>query len=87
MRLTEGNFIDPVVGIPVISGQVRTTQNGDIRVTQQTGEPQGGYNTLPGTDPTVPAALGGNDPGLPRGMTEIPASGTLVVNGRIIEQA
>lgn len=86
MRLTEGNFTDPTTGIPVISGLVRTTQDGNIRVVQQTGEPPGGYNTSPGTDPYVPASLGGDDPGVPRGFDEVPTTGTLIVNGRIIEE-
>lgn len=85
MRLTWGmNFTDPTTGIPVITGYVRTTQDGQIRVVQQTGEPQGGYNTRPGTDPFVPASLGGDDPGLPRGFIVTPETGTLIVNGRTI---
>lgn len=87
MRLTYGdNFVDPVTGLTVISGKIRVTQGGKIRIVQQTGEPDGGYNTQPGTDSTVPASLGGNNPGVPRGFTEVPKTGTLIVNGKIVEE-
>jgi hypothetical protein len=74
-RVTSGqNTVDPVTGIPVINGDTRITQNDDIRVTQQTGEPPGGLNTQPGTDPNVP---GDNDPGLPYNNTTVPQTGSL----------
>lgn len=43
-------------GIPVPdTTDIRETQTvGDLRVTQQTGEPPGGLNEEPGTDPNVP---------------------------------
>ena len=86
MRLTQGNFTDLLTGLPVVSGQIRVTQNGNIRVVQQTGEPPGGYNTQPGTDPFVPASLGGSHPGVPRGFTAVPTTGSLIVNGKIIDE-
>jgi hypothetical protein len=54
-RYTSGqNTIDPNTGIPVPGGNVRITQDGNDRVTQQTGEPPGGLNQEPGTDPNIP---------------------------------
>lgn len=72
-----GNTTDPVTGIPVPGGDVRITQSSRTRVVQQTGEPPGGLNQQPGTDPTVPDAAGGNDPGLPYGNDEVPDTGPL----------
>jgi len=43
-----------------------------LRVTQQTGEPSGGLNQLPGTDPNAP---GNDDPGLPYDNVTIPNTG------------
>jgi hypothetical protein len=83
--ITDQNFTDPLTGIPVVNGQIMTTLSGDIMVNQPTGEAPGGFNLLPGTDPYVPASIGGN-PGIPRGFTEVPSTGTLVVNGRTIEE-
>jgi hypothetical protein len=74
-RMTSGqNTIDPLTGIPVIQGDVRITQNDDVRVVQQTGEPPGGLNQEPGTDPNAP---GDSDPGLPYSNTEVPKTGPL----------
>lgn len=74
-RTTSGqNTVDPVTGIPIPSGDTRVTQNGDDRVTQQTGEPNGGLNETPGTDPNAP---GNNNPGLPYGNTTVPETGPL----------
>jgi hypothetical protein len=74
-RVTSGqNTVDPTTGIPVINGNTRVTQNDSIRVTQQTGEPPGGLNTQPGTDPNAP---GDNDPGLPYDNTTVPKTGPL----------
>ena len=74
-RVTSGqNTIDPVTGIPIPAGDTRITQNDDTRVTQQTGEPPGGLNTQPGTDPNAP---GDNDPGLPYDNTTVPQTGPL----------
>jgi hypothetical protein len=74
-RVTSGqNTVDPRTGIPVINGNVRITQNDDVRVTQQTGEPPGGLNTQPGTNPNAP---GNNDPGLPYDNTTVPQTGPL----------
>ena len=78
IRTTSGqNTINPQTGIPVPRGDVRVTQSNRTRVTQQTGEPPGGLNQKPGTDPTIPDAAGGNDPGLPPGNTEVPETGPL----------
>lgn len=72
-RYTSGqNTVDPVTNIPVIGGDVRITQDGKDRVTQQTGEAPGGLNQQPGTDPNAP---GNNDPGLPYNYTEVPKTG------------
>jgi hypothetical protein len=74
-RTTFGsNTIDPTTGIPVINGDTRITQDESIRVTQQTGEPTGGLNTQPGTDPNAP---GDTDPGLPYDNTTVPETGPL----------
>jgi hypothetical protein len=74
-RVTSGqNTVDPTTGIPVINGNTRVTQNDSIRVTQQTGEPPGGLNTQPGTDPNAP---GDNDPGLPYNNDTVPKTGPL----------
>jgi hypothetical protein len=74
-RVTSGqNTTDPTTGIPVPGGATRITQNNKVRVTQQTGEPPGGLNTQPGTDPNAP---GDNDPGLPYNNTTVPKTGPL----------
>lgn len=74
-RQTSGqNTIDPITGLPIQKGDKRVTQDDATRVTQQTGEPVGGLNTEPGTDPNAP---GDEDPGLPYGNTEIPKTGPL----------
>ena len=74
-RVTSGqNTVDPRTGIPIINGDTRITQNDDVRVTQQTGEPPGGLNTQPGTDPNAP---GNDDPGLPYNNTTVPETGPL----------
>ena len=77
-RVTSGqNTTDATTGIPIIRGDTRATEDDQLRVTQQTGEPPGGLNEQPGTDPTVPDAAGGNDPGLPYGSVVIPETGPL----------
>ena len=77
-RFTSGqNTVNAQTGIPVVGGNNRITQDNKDRVTQQTGEPPGGLNQQPGTDPTVPAAAGGNDLGLPYNDTEVPKTGPL----------
>ena len=74
-RYTSGqNTVDPVTGIPVIGGNVRVTQTDEDRVLQQTGEPPGGLNEEPGTNPNAP---GDNDPGLPYNYDEVPKTGPL----------
>jgi hypothetical protein len=75
MRLTSGqNAIDPIVGIPIILGDIRITQDGSIRVTQTTGEPPAGLNERPGTNPDAP---GNDDPGLPYQFIDVPETGPL----------
>lgn len=64
----------PRTGLPVTSGTVRGTMDGQLRVTQTTGEPSGGRNTRPGTDPNAP---GDDDPGLPYGFEDVPETGPL----------
>lgn len=73
-RITQGNTVDPITGLPIPGGQTRITENNDTRVTQQTGEPPGGLNQEPGTDPNAP---GDNDPGLPYNNTTVPKTGPL----------
>jgi hypothetical protein len=74
-RVTSGqNTVDPTTDIPIPGGDIRITQDDDIRVTQQTGEPPNGLNELPGTDPNAP---GNNDPGLPYNNTDVPETGPL----------
>lgn len=74
-RTTSGqNTTDFWTGIPVPGDTVRITQNTNTRVTQQTGEPPGGLNQRPGTDPNAP---GDADPGLPYNNTEVPKTGPL----------
>ena len=74
-RYTSGqNTVDPVTGIPIVGGNVRVTQTDEDRVLQQTGEPPGGLNEEPGTDPNAP---GDNDPGLPYNYDEVPKTGPL----------
>jgi len=74
-RATSGqNTVDPTTGIPVVNGDTRITQDDKARVTQETGEPPGGLNRRPGTDPNAP---GDNDPGLPYNMNEVPKTGPL----------
>lgn len=74
-RQTSGmNTVDPVTGIPIPGGLMRITENDDDRVTQTTGEPPGGLNEQPGTDPSAP---GNDDPGLPYGFDEVPETGPL----------
>lgn len=72
IRVTSGqNTVNFKTGIPVPGGDVRITENDVTRVTQTTGAPDGSLNNLPGTDPNAP---GDNDPGLPYGFDEVPAS-------------
>ena len=75
-RTTSGqDTTDPTTGIPVPGTVQRATQtSGDLRVTQQTGEPPGGHNTQPGTDPGAP---GDSDPGVPLENTDVPKTGPL----------
>lgn len=77
-RATSGqNTVDPRTGLPIINGDTRITQNDKVRVTQQTGEPPYGLNQEPGTSIAVPDDIGGNDPGLPYNMDEVPKTGSL----------
>ena len=75
-RVTSGqDTVDPVTGLTTSGAVQRATQTpGGLRVTQQTGEPPFGLNTLPGTDPNAP---GGEDPGLPYGNDTVPSTGPL----------
>jgi hypothetical protein len=74
-RTTSGqNTINAATGIPVPGDVQRITQDGNNRVTQQTGEPPGGLNQQPGTDPNAP---GDANPGLPYENTSVPQTGPL----------
>lgn len=71
--------IDPTTGLPIVGGDNRVTSYDDqptanSRVTQTTGEPPGGLNQEPGTDPNAP---GNDDPGLPYNFDEVPRTGPL----------
>lgn len=78
--------MDPVTGLPKPQTAFRTTEQGNPRVTQETGEPPYGTNTQPGTNPQVPVAAGGDNPGVPYGFaidppdttTNIPETGPLI---------
>jgi hypothetical protein len=77
-RTTSGqNTVDPTTGLPVPGTTVRTTQANDTRVTQQTGEPPGGLNRAPGTNPAVPNSA---NIGLPYNNTSVPLTGPLPPN-------
>ena len=72
-RVTSGqNTIDPTTGIPVQGGNTRITEDDGVRVTQQTGEPLGGLNEQPGTDPNVPGPTN-----VPPDNNSIPNTGPL----------
>jgi hypothetical protein len=72
-RTTSGqDTIDARTGIPVPGTTTRITQTSDNRVTQQTGEPSGGLNQTPGTNPNAP---GNSNPGLPYDNTSVPQTG------------
>ena len=75
-RATSGpGTTDPKTGIPVPGGgAVITTPSGDVRSTQQTGEPPGGINQTPGTDPNAP---GSSQPDLPYQNVQVPKTGPL----------
>lgn len=74
-RTTSGqNTTDFFTGIPIPGDVVRTTENNNVRVTQQTGAPPGSLNQQPGTDPNAP---GNDDPGLPYENTDVPETGPL----------
>lgn len=75
-RTTSGqDTVDFVTGIPIPGTTTLVTQDGDNRVTQQTGEPPFGRNTEPGTDPNAP---GDSDPGLPYNNVDVPKTGTII---------
>lgn len=74
-RYTSGqNTRDPITNIPIIGGNVRITQDGNVRVTQTTGEPFGGLNTAPGSLTPAPP---GQSITLPYGFVSIPLTGPL----------
>jgi hypothetical protein len=68
------NTTDARTGIPIPGGDVRSTQDDSVRVTQQTGEAPGGVNQAPGTDPKAP---GNANPGLPYDNVDVPNTGPL----------
>jgi hypothetical protein len=72
-RVTSGqDTVDQRTGIPVPGGNTRITQANDARVTQQTGEPPGGLNQRPGTDPNVDGPVN-----MPPDNASIPETGPL----------
>ena len=59
----------------ILMQEINVAQMSDyLRVTQQTGEPPGGLNEKPGTDPNAP---GNSNPGLPYDNVEVPETGPL----------
>lgn len=72
VRYTQGNTTDFTTGIPIPGGAERITQDDATRVTQQTGEPPGGVNQQPGTDPNVPGPTN-----VPPQNTDVPETGPL----------
>lgn len=87
-RSTSGqNTVDPNTGIPVPGTDTRITQNGQGRVTQQTGEPPSGLNQLPGTDWAVPAVIyNGTEIGLPYNTGVVPFTGPLSPPYNFVDQ-
>jgi hypothetical protein len=77
MQVSGQNSVDPITGIPVIQGAILVTQDGLVLVTQTTGEPPGGINTEPGTDPVAESAPGLSAPRLPYGFAAVPKTGPL----------
>lgn len=60
-------------GIPIPdTTDIRETENGNLRVTQQTGFANGSLNDYPGTDANAP---GNDDPGLPLDNVDVPRAG------------
>lgn len=78
-RVTSGqDTVDFWTGIPIPDGNSRITQDYNTRVTQQTGEPPGGLNQLPGTDWDTSSGVSGNaQVGLPYGNDAVPYTGPL----------
>lgn len=77
-RTTQGNTVNARTGIPVPGGDTRITQDGDTRVTQQTGEPPGGLNEFPGTILGTPGNGDiGEGIGVPYNNDAIPYTGIL----------
>ena len=87
-RVTSGqNTVDPVTGLPIPGGATRITQDGQDRVTQQTGEPPNGLNQLPGTDWAVPAVIyNGTEIGLPYNTGVVPFTGPLSPPYNFVDQ-
>lgn len=75
-RTTSGqDTTDFWTGLPIPGTVQRATQtSGDLRVTQQTGEPPGGLNEQPGIDPNVEDYA---DAGVPLDNTDVPETGNL----------
>lgn len=72
LLITIDNGTDPLTGLPIVTGLVLVTENGDYLTSQVTGEPPGGLNQTPGV---VPNVNGSDDPGLPYGFQEVPQTG------------
>jgi hypothetical protein len=66
---------DPLTGIPIVLGNIRTTMDGTPRVTQVTGAPVGSVNQTPGTSPIF--LLPAPPTGLPYGFMDAPQTGPL----------
>jgi hypothetical protein len=69
-----GNTTNFWTNIPVPGRDKRITEEDNNRVPQQTGEPPGGLNQEPGTNPIAP---GNDNPGLPYNNIEVPKTGPL----------
>jgi hypothetical protein len=71
-RTTQGNTVNSRTGIPVPGGDVRSTQDNNNRVTQQTGQPNGATTPVPGIILTNPDY---GNPSFPYNMTGVPETG------------
>ena len=75
---THSSTINQPTGLPVNTGLIYVTMSGQYYSTNPIGEPPGGVNSTPGTDPNVPGAstagananpAGNAQPGVPFNFT------------------
>jgi hypothetical protein len=80
--ITEGSSTNIITGLPVPTGDILTTEGGVLLTTTPVGEPQGGRNTIPGTDPNLVTTNTGwtrQPPGVPYGFSAPVYIGPLTV--------